>query len=291
MPKKILITGENSYIGSSLSRWLQRWPEDYGVDTVDMRGDGWEKKSFAGYDGIIHVAGIAHIKETPENTDLYYQVNRDLVYAVAQKSREDGVEQFIFLSSMSVYGLEQGVISRDSSENPRSHYGRSKLQGERLLLSLEDAAFKVAILRPPMIYGKGCKGNYPRLARMARRTPVFPEVRNQRSMIYIDNLCEFIRLLIDDGAGGVFFPQNKEYVYTADLVQLIAEFQGGGMRITRLLNPLVMLLMPFSTTLKKVFGSLVYDKSLSEPAGEYNVVGFRDSIRSTEKYNESGLKL
>lgn len=286
MQKRILITGENSYIGRSFANWLQQWPEDYAVDTVDMIDDGWKNRSFAGYDVVFHVAGIAHIKETSQNAELYYQVNRDLAFEVAEKAKKDGVNQFIFVSSMSVYGLEQGVIHRNSTENPQSHYGRSKLQAEELLGTLEDAAFKIAILRPPMIYGKGCKGNYPRLAKIAGRMPVFPKVKNQRSMIYIDNLCEFIRLLVDDGGRGLFFPQNKEYVCTADMVKLIAESHGNRIRMTRLFNPLVMLFMPFSTTLKKVFGDLVYDKDLSEfcHTEQYDIVGFRDSIWLTEEY-------
>lgn len=114
MQKRILITGENSYIGSSFANWLQQWPEDYAVDTVDMIDDGWKNRSFAGYDVVFHVAGIAHIKETSQNAELYYQVNRDLAFEVAEKAKKDGVNQFIFVSSMSVYGLEQGVIHRNS---------------------------------------------------------------------------------------------------------------------------------------------------------------------------------
>lgn len=283
--KKILITGENSYIGTSFKRWLQQWPQNYSVDTVDMIGNGWKNKSFAGYDVVLHVAGIVHIKETLKNAELFYRVNRDLAFEVAKKAKVDEVNQFIFLSTMSVYGLEQGVIKRNSTEHPQSHYGRSKLQAEKLLGTLEDPTFKIAILRPPMIYGRGCKGNYPRLAKIAGIMPIFPEVKNQRSMIYIDNLCEFIRLLIDDGRSGLFFPQNKEYVCTADMVKLIAESHGNRIRMTRLFNPLVILLIPFSTTLKKVFGNLVYDKNLTQsyPAERYNVVGFADSIRLTEE--------
>src|SRR5690606_7124221 len=116
---------------------------------------------------VIHVAGIAHVKETKENADLYYKVNRDLAFEVAKKAKNEGVKQFIFLSSMSVYGIETGIIKINTPTNPKTNYGRSKLEAEELISSIESDSFKVAILRPPMIYGKGCKGNYIRLANLA----------------------------------------------------------------------------------------------------------------------------
>src|SRR5690554_6731837 len=112
--RRVLITGQNSYIGTSVERWLLRDPDKYKVDTIDMKDGSWKEKDFSQYDVVFHVAGIAHIKETSENQDLYYKVNRDLAYETAQKAKEDEVGQFIFLSSMSVYGLENGVIYKDT---------------------------------------------------------------------------------------------------------------------------------------------------------------------------------
>lgn len=158
--KKILITGANSYIGTSFEKYMAQWPEKYQVDTVDMIDGTWREKDFSGYDTVFHVAGIAHQKETQENAELYYKINRDLAFDTAVKAKTDGVKQFIFLSSMSVYGLETGVITKETVPTPKSNYGKSKLQAEELLNGLADETFKVAILRPPMVYGKGCKGNY-----------------------------------------------------------------------------------------------------------------------------------
>lgn len=159
--KRILITGANSYIGTSFEKWLSQWPDKYTVDTIDMIDGKWRKESFAGYDVVFHVAGIAHIRETKKNRDLYYKVNRDLAYETAKKAKAEGVNQFIFISSMSVYGVDNGVINKNTPLNPKSNYGKSKLQAEKLIKPLCDDNFKVAILRPPMVYGKGCKGNYP----------------------------------------------------------------------------------------------------------------------------------
>lgn len=256
--KKILITGANSYIGTSFEKWIKQWSGDYSVDTVDMIDGTWREKSFSAYDVVFHVAGIAHIKETKENAELYYKVNRDLVYEVAKKAKAEGVKQFIFLSSMSVYGMETGIISKDTVPMPKSNYGKSKLQAEELIASLQDDDFNIAVLRPPMIYGKGCKGNYVRLEKFALKSPIFPKIENKRSMIYIDNLCEFVKQIIDDESKGLFLPQNDEYVCTSDMVREIAEANGKKIYMTKLFNPVLMILK--IRTVNKVFGDLVYEK-------------------------------
>lgn len=281
--KRILITGANSYIGISLENWLSKEPDEYKVDTIDMRDDEWKDKSFSKFDVIFHVAGIAHIKETKDNRDLYYIVNRDLAYDTAKKAKTEGVRQFVLLSSMSVYGVENGVIDENTPLKPSSHYGKSKIQAEELIEPLRDDSFNVAILRPPMIYGKGCKGNYRRLAKLAVKTPIFPDIDNKRSMIFIDNFCEFVRHLIDDCRSGLFFPQNAEYVKTSEMVRLIAEAHGRKIWMTKLFNPLLRLLK--ARTVNKVFGDLVYEKSLSEYESDYYLKALGESIYLTEKGN------
>ena len=279
--KRVLITGKNSYIGTSLENWLMREPDKYKVDTVDMKDGSWKEKDFSSYDVVFHVAGIAHIKETSDNQNLYYKVNRDLAYETAQKAKQDGVEQFIFLSSMSVYGIEQGVIDKNTPLTPNSAYGKSKIEAEKLINKLKDDSFTVATLRPPMIYGKGCRGNYPRLVGIALKTPIFPNVDNKRSMIYIDNLSEFVKQLIDNRSGGLFFPQNADYVNTSEMVRIIAEVHGKRVVMTKLFNPLLRLLNV--STVNKVFGDLVYDMSMSNYVSDYRVCGFRESVKKTEQ--------
>ena len=281
--KNILITGKNSYIGTSLENWLMRESDQYKVYTVDMKDGSWKEKDFNLYDVVFHVAGIAHIKETSDNQDLYYKVNRDLAYETALKAKQDGVEQFIFLSSMSVYGIENGVIDKSTLLEPNSAYGKSKIEAEELINKLQDDSFTVATLRPPMVYGKGCRGNYPRLVGLALKTPIFPKVDNKRSMIYIDNLSEFVKHLIDNKSGGLFFPQNAEYVNTSEMVRLIAEVHGHRGVLTKLFNPLLSLLNV--STINKVFGDLVYDMSMSECESDYRVCGFGKSIEKTELRN------
>lgn len=286
-PKKILITGKDSYIGISLDKWLQQWPSRYSIDTIDMIGDEWRHCSFKGYDVVFHVAGIAHVSTNPKLESLYYKVNRDLAIETAKKAKNDGVKQFIFMSSIIVYGdssyiNHERIITRDTIPEPSNFYGKSKLQAEQGIMPLQDERFKVVILRPPMIYGKGSKGNYSKLAKMARVLPFFPDIENQRSMLHIDNLCEFIRLMIDNNEYGVFFPQNTEYIKTSEMVRLIAEAQGKKMRLTRVFNPLIQLVGRNVGLINKAFGNLVYEKRMGDYKENYRIRNLAESISSTE---------
>lgn len=211
--KKILITGANSYIGMSFEKYIKdNYPDDYVVDTVDMIDGTWREKDFSGYDSVFHVAGIAHSdngKISPEKEKLYRSINTDLTVETAKKAKADGVKQFIFMSSAIVYGDsapigKSKIITRDTLVSPANCYGDSKVQAENGIRPLSDKNYKIVILRPPMIYGKGSKGNYPLLAKIAVKTPVFPYVKNERSMLYIENLCEFVRLMIENEEHGTF---------------------------------------------------------------------------------------
>ena len=257
--KKILITGANSYIGTSFEKYIRdNYPDEYIIDTVDMKEDHWREMSFARYDSVFHVAGIAHQKETKKNAPLYYTVNRDLAIETAKKAKQDGVKQFIYLSSMSVYGMDTGVITKDTVPNPKSNYGMSKLEAEKEILKLQNASFKLAILRPPMVYGDGCKGNYQTIVKLIKKFPVFPRVKNQRSMVHIEVLSNFVKNLIDSQACGLYFPQNEEYIETSKLAKEIAVNLNKKVYFSALLGICVSILKPFSKTARKAFGSLIY---------------------------------
>jgi nucleoside-diphosphate-sugar epimerase len=284
--KKVLITGMNSYIGTSLEKWLRNFPDKYSIDSISLRDDSWKDKDFSQYDVVFHVAGIAHVSSDPKKEDLYYKVNRDLTIEAAKKAKADGVKQFIFMSSIIVYGDssgDKGIIDRSTMPTPSNFYGKSKLQAEQGIISLESYYFKIAILRPPMIYGKGSKGNYPKLAKAAQILPLFPDINNQRSMLHRDNLCEFIRLVIDNQESGIFFPQNREYVQTTKMVELIAEVHGKKTRLTKLFNPALKILKSRLELINKVFGNLVYEESMSLYKEEYRIRNLQESIELTEK--------
>lgn len=289
--KHILITGANSYVGVSVENYLKQWPERYQVDTVDMIGDGWREYSFRGYDAVFHVAGIVHqekAKNDPEQEALFERVNTQLAVETARKAKDEGVKQFLFMSSASVYGVTAPVgktvlITKDTPLRPADNYGISKAKAEEGLLQLADAQFKLAILRPPMIYGKGCKGNYCTLAKLAKKLPVFPMVENQRSMLYIENLAEFVRLLVEDQAEGIFCPQNAEYVGTSDLVSRIARANGRNILLVKGFTWALKLLSHVTGMVDKAFGSLCYADSLSSYPKAYCVKNLHDSVMETEK--------
>lgn len=280
--KRILITGANSYIGTSFERWMKRY-DGYEIDTVDTLEGRWKEADFGKYDTVFHIAGLAHADPKPEMRELYYKVNTELAVEVAEYAMAHGAGQFIFMSSIIVYGSDNTHIDKSTAPKPKNFYGDSKLQADIRLHKLQSEGFNVVSIRPPMIYGKGSKGNYPRLSALAKKTPVFPGVKNQRSMLHIDNLCEFIRLIIDNDEHGIFYPQNREYVNTAELVKMIAETNGKRVRIINAFDPILRALSKRVTTFNKLFGSLVYDKAMSDYAGwAYCVNDFKESVRKTE---------
>lgn len=284
--KKILITGANSYIGTSFESYIKQFADEYTVDTVDMIDGTWREKSFAEYDTVFHVAGIAHSdngKISEEKEKLYYAVNTDLTVETAQKAKADGVNQFIFMSSAIVYGESAPIgkdklITKDTPVSPANCYGDSKVQAENGILPLNDESFKVVVLRPPMIYGKGSKGNYPTLAKMALKMPIFPYVKNQRSMLYIGNLCEFIRLMIENEEQGIFWPQNAEYSNTSELVKIIAAAHGKKRPLIKGFGWSLKLMSHVTGLVNKAFGSLCYDMSMSEYKGKYQKFSLEESI-------------
>ncbi len=287
---KILVMGKDSYIGTSFERHMANF-DGFKIDTIDTTDALWKEVDFSKYDSVFHVAGIAHSdngKVSEERKKLYYDVNTDLAEEVAIKAKSEGVSQFVYLSSMSVFG-ESGLMGKEKliDDNtmplPSNVYGDSKLKAERKLKVLKDDAFKVVIVRPPMVYGKNSKGNYPTLSRYAKKLPFFPNVDNSRSMIYIENLCEFIRLVIVNKDSGIFMPQNNDYVKTSELVKLIAQINGNKIRLTRFFNPFLKIFAPVMNVINKVFGNLTYDKNVSKYRQNYCVCDFEESIKRTEK--------
>lgn len=293
--KRVLITGANSYIGTSFEQWAKENCPNIQIDTQDMVGDVWKKKDFSSYDAVFHVAGIAHAdvgKVSEERKAMYYKVNTELTAACAQKAKEEGVKQFIFMSSIIVYGESapigrKKVITRDTPLNPANFYGDSKVKAEQALQEMEDGKFKVVILRPPMIYGKGSKGNYPLLAKIAKKLPVFPKVENERSMLYIGNLCKFISLMIENEEKGIFFPQNAEYMSTSVMVREIAAVHQRKVHLTKVFNPMLVLMgkmgRKYGEIVNKAFGSIAYEKDLSKYLVNYHIYDIKASIQMTEE--------
>ena len=293
--KKVLITGAESFLGVSVEKYIkEHYSSELSVDTISLLDHKWRNTSFSSYDVVYHVAGLAHADVsnlTEEEKDWYYSINTDLAIETATKAKKDGIKHFVFMSSILVYGdsAPHGklkMITPDTMPSPSNIYGDSKLKAEQGILELSDDGFIVSVLRPPMIYGKGSKGNYPVLSRMAGKYPLFPNIRNQRSMLYIENFCEFFCQMILAERSGIFYPQNHDYVSTSDMVRIIADVKGHKILIGRAFNWIVSLasLIPGKTRnmANKAFGSLCYEKDMSKYDFDYQSVDFEESIRRTE---------
>lgn len=254
-----------------------------------MKEETWKRKDFSQYEVIFHVAGIAHLNQGNHSQEMkkkYYYVNTQLAFETAEKAKAEGVEQFIFMSSMSVYGDVERIMV-DTKPDPQNFYGDSKWKAEQSLSKLADTAFKIAILRPPMIYGKGAKGNYPILSKLSQKTMIFPKIENRRSMLYIENFCEFVRLVIDNEDTGVFFPQDGQWIDTCDMVRKIADIRGHHIWFTRALTPGVWLgrLLPgrLGQMCRKAFGNCYYDMEMSDYKDNYRLYSLEAAIERTER--------
>ena len=288
---QVLITGAGSYVGESVRKYILNSSKDFQIDAVDTMGTStgsgqakyWKNVDLSQYDVVFHVAGIAHVNADPKMEPLYYKVNRDLTIKVAKYAKEAGVKQFIFMSSQIVFhesqSLKGEVLTAETKENPNGFYGDSKLQAELGIKPLEDANFKVCILRPCMIYGPNAKGNFLRLAKLATKVPVFPEWHNKRSMLYIDNLAEFVKQTIERQLSGTFYPQNREQADTVEIIRFFAKEAGHKVWITRLFNPCVWLGSFVLQPINKMFATYYYDPEMSKYDFDYQLVSHEESLK------------
>lgn len=293
--KKVLITGANSFIGTSFEKYVnEHYVDKLDITTIDMIDGSWRNMDFSEYDIVYHVAGIAHAdvgRVSEEVKAKYYAVNTDLAIETAKKAKRDSVNQFVFMSSAIIYGDfapygKEKRITRDTEPNPSNFYGDSKWQADKGVRELANENFTVTVLRPPMIYGRGSKGNYLTLAKMARKLPVFPDVLNERSVLYIENLCEFLCQVMIRGEGGIFWPHNAEYIRTSDMVRMIGEASGHKIRVSKAWNWTVAIAVHIPGKIggmaNKAFGNLSYDQSMSRYGFEYQIADLRTSIERTE---------
>ena len=256
--KRVLVTGREGYIASSLLRYLRGFPEKYEAEAISLRDGAWRKRDFSRFDAIVHCVGLAHIRETQSNAQKFFEINRDLTVSVAEKAKAEGVGQFVFLSSLSVYGRDEGLLTPETIPMPRSAYGKSKLEAEKMLQIMETEAFRVAILRPPMVYGPDCPGNYRTLVKLAKVLPVVPGYVNQRSAVSIARLCELIRESIDGCSRGISVPQDAESLCTCAEIARLAEENGRRIPVTGALDFGPELLRRYTSRGRKAFGNLVY---------------------------------
>lgn len=293
MAKKVMLVGIGGYIGGKFTEYITNNYPDWQVDAVDSMNNKWAEADFTGYDAVYNVSGLAHANARQGTEEQYYSVNGQLPIDVATKAKNEGVPLFIQMSSMIVYGDmsslgEEKMITDKTVPSEPTIYGKSKMMAERGLRKLEDSSFYVAIIRPPLIYSENARDNFPRLVNFAKRMPIFPKLKNKQSMLYVDNLCELIHLIIENNQGGIYYPQQEVYIETSKIVKDIANAVANKMYQTNLFNPLLLILskLPSLGFIHKAFGSITYDMSISNHfGGKYRVVNYEESIRRIASAN------
>ncbi|MCS5348547.1 NAD-dependent epimerase/dehydratase family protein [Staphylococcus aureus] len=292
MRKNILITGMHGYIGNALKNKLTE--QGHRVNQINVRNQLWKSTSFRDYDVLIHTAALVHNNTPKARLSDYMQVNMLLTKQLAQKAKDEGIKQFIFMSTMAVYGKEGNVgkideIGAQTPIKPTTNYGISKMFAEQALLEMVSDTFKVAIVRPPMIYGPHCPGNFQRLMRLSQLLPIIPVIKNQRSALYIKHLTAFIDQLISLEVTGVYHPQDSFYFDTSAVMH---EIRHQTHRKTVLIHMPSMLNKYFNklSVFRKLFGNLTYSNTLYENNNALEVIPGKMSLVIADIMDETTTK-
>lgn len=219
--KNILLTGANGYLGSS---FINQYRNKYKFEKFSLLTQKLKDVNFEGINTVLHCAALVHQK-TEHSYEKYQEINVEYPVKLAKLAKQNGVKQFIFISTVAVYGEDVEKIDENTRCNPITPYGKSKFEAEKQLLELNDKNFIVSIIRPPMIYGKNAPGNIDSLVTLVRKIPIIPlgQINNKRSFIYVDNLCYIIDELITQEKEGIFLASDDNALSTSVLIELIAK--------------------------------------------------------------------
>ncbi|MCH7320613.1 NAD-dependent epimerase/dehydratase family protein [Solibacillus sp. MA9] len=287
---KVLIIGKNGYVAQKLVKACKNNPLITDTVAVSVR-QGIKDIEFNHFDVCIHTAALVHKKESHYQKADYFKVNTDLTIEIAENAKSQGVKHFIFLSTMAVYGQQRGEINGHSSLKPITFYGESKLAAEQALQALQDEYFTVSIVRPPMIYGPNCPGNYALLRKLAKKTPIFPSIENERSMLFIDHLCEFINQLILSKDAGIFHPQDGAFMNTSQMVLMISKHNNHRIFLSKMGRALITKTLSNVSLMNKVFGNLTYAQNISQYNGNsYQKFNLAEAIELTERQWKEDVK-
>ena len=280
---KILVIGKNGYISKCFQEYMSCYANDV-VKAISVRDDAWKNMSFAGFDAVFNTAALAHNNARKGTDEEFINLNVKLPFEIANKAKQDKVPIFIHMSSLIVYGNPNGInkfnpITRDTIPNPDNIYGKSKYTGEIELRKLEDENFRIALIRSPRVYGEKDTDSIQQLTRFAKTMPIFPDVKNNISMIYSDNLCELVRLIAKSKQGGTYYPQQERYICTSKLVKDISVISGHKLFLTKVFNPILRLVGKKVRLVSKVFGNEGFDMKVSNHFdGKYRVVSYEESV-------------
>ena len=228
--KTLMITGASGFIGSN---FIKNYENEYNIVPVCLIKNKPEDLDYTGVDTILHLAALVHqMKGAPE--EKYFEVNTELTKRLAIAAKRKGVKHFVFYSTVKVYGFDgelnnhDFLLTENSPCNPNDPYGASKYEAEKILNSLQDENFKVAMVRPPMVYGEGVKGNMLSLMKLINILPIIPfnYNNNKRSIISTENLLYMTHLIIKNGADGVYLGTEGESVSIKEIVESIEKGLG-----------------------------------------------------------------
>ncbi|MCK5539156.1 MAG: NAD-dependent epimerase/dehydratase family protein [Bacteroidales bacterium] len=217
----ILVTGSSGYIGSN---FINIFKNKYNFFKFSLQENDIDTLNLKNIDTILHCAALVHQK-IEYDYKTYYAINVQYPIILAKKAKENGVKQFIFISTIAVYGEEKEEINKKTACTPITPYGKSKLEAEKQLKELCDENFIVSIIRTPMVYGKDAPGNIKSLINLVKKIPVLPfsGITNKRSFIYIGNLIYLIDKIIEKKIDGVFLASDDTSISTTYLIEQIAK--------------------------------------------------------------------
>lgn len=268
---KVLITGSHSFVGKNFRKY-SRYCDVEEISLLDYKP---EEIEFDGIDVVLHLAAIVHQSDKISDNE-YFRINRDLCLRVAEVSKKGGVKQFVFLSTLKVYGdfANDNEIRNENSECfPDDAYGKSKYAAETELKKIEDSDFTVSIIRTPLVYGEGVKANMLDLVKLVDALPFLPfdKIENKRNFSFTENLVGFIDRIIEMEASGVFIAMDEQPVSTTDLIKYISKSLGKKTNLFKLPDLCIKTCKLFvPRTVDRLFGSSEFDNSRTKEILNYS---------------------
>lgn len=284
--KTLMITGASGFIGTN---FIERYKDKYNIVPVDLLKIKPEEIEFKDIDTILHLAALVH-QMNGAPIEKYFEVNTELTKKIAEVAKKNKVKHFVFYSTVKVYGYDGDlynhnfVLNEHSPCNPTNDpYGESKWEAEKILREMESDNFIVSVIRPPMVYGKGVKGNMESLIKLVKKFPILPfnYTKNRRSFVSIDNLLYLTSSVIDKEKEGIFLPLDEKPLSLKEMIEGIEE----GLKIKRIKIPMI---QPFFWILTKIkpnimvrlYGSLQFNNSETRKKLEYiPKINYEDGIR------------
>lgn len=290
--KKLLIVGVHSYIGTFFKQYIQqniKYDFPYEITMISASDGEWKKTQLCSFDVILHLSALVHKKEKKNMKQQYDKINHRLPVELARrfkKERKGKESQFIFFSTAAVYGSKIEEVTKQTKTAPETYYAKSKLAAEKELWKMREDSFHIAIIRPPMVYGAGCKGNFTKLVLLSKFALFVPAINNKRSMIYIENLCEYISIIIKKQLEGIYHPQDKKYICTIEWMILMRKLQGKKTGKITVPNCILDFLKNHIRIINKVFGDFYYEREIDYtdtnsfiPESDYCLVEERKALK------------